>query len=164
MNGIALNWFRSYLDERQQFVTVNNTSSSKLPLLIGVPQGSILGPLLFIIYINDLPLCTEFLSLLFADDTTLLLSHINFNFLIYWVNAELRKLSFFFRQHKLSLHPLKTKFMIFSNSPDIRNAKPQIVINNNNDENEENNPNLILPLSQITPQDNPPTFASLVFT
>ena len=62
----------SYLKDRQQFVNMNNEQSEKLHLSTGVPQGSILGPLLFIIYINDMHLCSnKFKTISYADDTTL---------------------------------------------------------------------------------------------
>jgi hypothetical protein len=69
-------------------VAINDSTSSVLDVSIGVPQGSILGPLLFLIYINDLPNCSDFLALLFDDDTTLLLSHSNIDILIQLVNIE----------------------------------------------------------------------------
>jgi hypothetical protein len=71
IRGVELHWFRDYLSNRKQFVFLDGKSSSLLDILIGVPQGSILGPLLFLLYINDLPLCTELMLILFADDTTL---------------------------------------------------------------------------------------------
>jgi hypothetical protein len=80
---------------------------------IGVPQGSIVGPLLFIININDLPNCSELIALLFADDTTLLYSHSDINVLQFIVNQEFHKICTFFREHKLSLHPDKTKYYAF---------------------------------------------------
>ena len=104
------------------FLTANNLyqqapgSSSLLDISLGVPQGSILGPLLFILYINDLPLSSRFLSLLFADNTTLLYTHDDFQILLEIDNTEFKKVCEFFRANRLVLHPDKTKFMIFSRS------------------------------------------------
>ena len=125
-------WFKNYLQNRKQFVSIKENSSSYLNINIGVPQGSILGPILFLIYINDLPYCSNFISLLFADDTTLLLSDNCIHSLISNVNQELQKIVNFFRYNKLSLHPLKTKFMLFTNSPVVKQMDIQIYINNNN--------------------------------
>ncbi len=107
VRGVELDWFRNYLTNRKQFVSINGQSSSLLEICIGVPQGSILGPLLFLIYINDLPLCSSLMSLLFADDTTLSACNDNINLLIEHVNAEFKKVTQYFRSNKLALHPKK---------------------------------------------------------
>ena len=74
--GVALDWFKSYLSYRKQFVRYQMHDSDHKIINCGVPQGSILGPLLFILYINDIVNTTSLLELiLFADDTTLLFSH-----------------------------------------------------------------------------------------
>jgi hypothetical protein len=131
VRGVELAWFKSYLSDRQQFVIVNGMPSTLLYILLGVPQGSILGPLLFLIYINDLPDCSSLLSFLFADDTTLLDSDHDINLLVSRVNQEFKKVVFYFRAHKLALHPQKTKFIIFSHSNFIVNP-PIINIDFNN--------------------------------
>ena len=75
ITGITLNWFKSYLSNRLQYVDINGSISSMQHITTGVPQGSILGPLLFLIYMNDLPnVIALFKYILFADDTSLLSS------------------------------------------------------------------------------------------
>ena len=72
IRGTALNWFQSYLSERKQFVLVNGHSSPTCDIICGVAQGTVLGPLLFLININDLPNSSKLLSFfLFADDTNI---------------------------------------------------------------------------------------------
>ena len=72
IRSTAYNLLRSYLANREQFVELNDTASKTLPIVTGVPQGSILGPLLFLIYINDFPLSSNFFKfIMYADDNTL---------------------------------------------------------------------------------------------
>jgi hypothetical protein len=128
----ALKWFDSYLSNRFQYVSIGSSASSLLRIKIGVPQGSILGPLLFIIYINDLLKASSMLNFLFADDTTLLSSHNDLDFLIDFVNNEFQKIVHYFRAHKLSIHPAKTKFILFSNNAAAHMMPFNIFINYNN--------------------------------
>ena len=81
---------------------------------LGVPQGSVLGPILFIIFFNDLPNCCRLLALIFADDTTLLASGENLDDLIDFVNSELHKLVTWFRPNRMCLHPEKNKIYSLS--------------------------------------------------
>jgi hypothetical protein len=133
IQGRELKWFENYLSGRKQFVVVNGKSSSLREILLGVPQGSILGPLLFIIYINDLANISQLFSSLFADDTKLLAKHSDPVLLNEFVNTEFKKIVTYFRAHRLSLHTSKTKFMVFSNSPAVVNHDFNIVIDNNNE-------------------------------
>ena len=107
-------WFENYLNDREQFVAINGVESEKVKMVCGVPQGSVLGPLLFLLFINDLPNATEFLTLLFADDTTFQVSGVNTDQLFEIANSELGKSSVWFGANKLTLNVKKTKYMIFS--------------------------------------------------
>ena len=91
IRGNSLTLIRSYLTNRKQTVHINNTYSLQQTLTCGVPQGSILGPLLFSIYINDLPKASKFETRLYADDTALMLSEVKINELNENVNRELVK-------------------------------------------------------------------------
>jgi len=158
INGYTLQWFKNYLTNRLQFVSVNNHNSFTCLINCGVPQGSILGPLLFLLYINDLPICSKFCTLLFADDTTLLLSDDNLPELVNKVNVELQNVQKFFRFHKMALHSTKTKYMLISNKAhNLQNI--EIFINSNNLN--ENNPQNISPLSAVLANDNIPAIRFL---
>jgi hypothetical protein len=135
-----LKWFENYLKNRQQFVNVNDKKSNIKFISKGVPQGSILGPLLFLIYINDLAKCTNLFTLLFADDTSFIIHGKNINDIIEILNIELKKISYWFRTNELSLHPDKTKFMIFTkNESNIDFDNINIVVNHNNDNQDDHN-------------------------
>ena len=116
IRGIANSWIRSYLSERNQFVSLDDFNSSLMDITFGVPQGSILGPQLFIIYINDICNVSNVLKLvLFADDTNIFCSGKNLTSLCETVSQELDKLNIWFRVNKLSLNISKTNFIIFGN-------------------------------------------------
>ena len=115
--GIVLNWFESYLKNRKQFVYYNDHTSDMKNIVCGVPQGSILGPLLFILYVNDITNTSSILEfILFADDTTILYSSKDINNNINIVNKELNEVSNWFKSNKLSVNATKTNFMIMGTS------------------------------------------------
>ena len=108
-------WLHSYLSRRQQYVVYGDTSSDKLDTSCGVPQGSIQGPLLFIIYLNDLPLLSQELStIMFADDTTFFLEHDNLESAVKIMSDNLADFAEWLRVNKLSLNTTKTKCMFFT--------------------------------------------------
>ena len=117
VRGVALEWFRNYLADRHQYVSIDGSNSDVMSLKCGVPQGSILGPLLFLIYINDFVRSSDVFSfILFADDSNLFISNSNLTTLVNTVNYELKKVSDWFAVNKLSLNIKKTNYMLFSNT------------------------------------------------
>ena len=112
--GICLDWLASYLRNRKQFVTYDYFNSALGNISCGVPQGSILGPLLFLVYINDLKYVSDKLfSILYADDTNLLIQGKDINKLISIMNEELHKILKWLNINRLSLNINKTHFMVF---------------------------------------------------
>ena len=105
-------WFRLYLQGRRQAVVINGVSSNEATMSCGVPQGSVLGPLLFLIFINDIPKgFKDLLTILFADDTTLQISNQDAHELFEKTNNALALASDWFKANKLTLHPSKTKYI-----------------------------------------------------
>ena len=136
IQGSSLNLIENYLKNRKQCVEINNIRSAFTNILTGVPQGSILGPLLFIIYMNDIPFAsTTFKTIIYADDTTLLANLSDFYFKnntkvnIKMLNNELDKIRLWLRANKLTLNTQKSKFMLFY-QPKKRLEIPKIEINN----------------------------------
>ena len=112
VRGCARNWFVSYLQIRKQYVIFNKTESEYKEISCGVPQGSILGPLLFILYINAIKHVSDIIKpILFAYDTILFHSHTCFNTLIQEVNIQRHKFSI---PNKLSLNTKKSNVIVFT--------------------------------------------------
>ena len=102
IRGVVNDWFASYLSNRRQFVSFFGTDSDYQTVSCGVPQGSVLSPLLFLLYINDLPKCSKILDFhLFADDTNLFLDNTNILNLETDLNVELDKVSQWLFANKL---------------------------------------------------------------
>ena len=104
-------------NERKQFVFFNGVKSSMQPVTCGVPQGSLLGPLLFLLYINDFPQSSKILSfILFADDSSVFYSEKNPRKLLQTINSELISVNDWITANRLSLNLVKTNYMLFSNT------------------------------------------------
>ena len=117
ISGTSKKWFRSYLTNRQQYVSINGIDSNTTTTLHGVPQGSVLGPLLFLIYINDLHTCIRNSSTFhFADDTNLLYipdKKIRNKNIVRKLNIDLKSLNNWPLANKISLNSTKTELIVF---------------------------------------------------
>ena len=126
----AKNWFFSYISKRQQFVSYDGHKSNLSPTSCGVPQGSILGPLLFLLYINDITLSSSYLKfVLFADDSNLYASNDNLQNLISMLNQELESVRKWIVSNKLTLNVDKTHYIIFHRRKITSNI-PSIIFGN----------------------------------
>ena len=128
-----LAWFESYLSNRKQYIQIGENSKTDLKYVTcGVPQGSILGPLLFLVYVNDLPNASRLLDpIMFADDTNLFFNHKNIKHLFTVVNNKLVNIKDWFTANKLSLNLEKTKYSFFhkpSKKGDIPLRLPKLII------------------------------------
>ena len=119
--GLENTWFASYLENRMPFCRVNGVSSNLDNINCGVPQGSCLGPLLFLLYINDLPFSLQNSQVtMYADDTTISYSSNNIDDLNYKLNRDLNCLKQWLRGNKLSLNVIKIQAMVVGSRPNLR--------------------------------------------
>ena len=127
--GVTLNWFKSYLSGRTQFVDYQGVRSTTCCITCGVPKGSILGPLSFLLYINDLYHVSSILvGLLFADDFNMFMSGKNPDELIHTTNKEMKKIANWLEINKLTLNIGKTHYMLFRNSDKKAHLTQKLVI------------------------------------
>ncbi len=116
IRGTVNKWFKSYLSDRSQYVSVNGVKSCKQPVCMGVPQGSVLGPLLFLIYVNDIAKAisdSSVTTMLFADDTNIFIENKDSGVLMAKAKKSLQELHDWFCSNKLSLNIEKTQYSIF---------------------------------------------------
>jgi len=122
IRGVALNWIKSYLQLRSIKVNFNGTISDEFEVSYGTPQGSVLGPLMYVVLANDLVKTLKFSNCVtFADDTTLIASGRNLKFLYRKVNEDLRTLSSWFDSNSLTLNVEKSKYILFRSKKKLPN-------------------------------------------
>lgn len=129
VSGVPLELIRNYLRDREQVVYVSGTFSNPKTINIGVPQGSILGPLLFLIYINDLPQCLAHSScILYADDTTILTTDKDVDSMLFKLNTDLINIVKWFNKNKLNINAKKSNFVVFSSPNRIIPRNPSVFV------------------------------------
>jgi hypothetical protein len=149
ISGIALDWFASYLSNRKQCVDIDGNFSDFKDIVMSVFQGSSLGPILFLCFINDIYNCTTLNLFLFADDTNALSKNDDLPNLIDYVNLELKKLATWFKANKLVINTSKTKFMIFHTKNRVVNMQNKNVYIDFNNDNDVFQPSLQVKLSRV---------------
>ena len=131
LRGPCHKWFQSYLCNRKQYVSFINVESDFLVVKCGVPQGSILGPLLFLLYVNDICNISDILfPILFADDTNVFVSGRDINHMMNTMNIELKKIWSWLNTNKLSLNINNTHYVIFKSKSKKLIIKNDLYINN----------------------------------
>ena len=128
----TITWFKSYLCEREFKISINTSYSSPSNLLCDVPRGSILGPLLFLIYINDLPQAVVSDLLLYADDTCIVSQHKSETGIEKQLIRDFSSLCHWFVDNNLSIHfgQDKTKSISFGTKHKLRSAKSLNIVYN----------------------------------
>ena len=112
IRGVAKDWFENYLYNRKQIVKYNGVQSEEMTIRSGVPQGSVLGPLLFLLYINDIQYCSELVSIvLFADDTNIHYNHTCLKKMNEFTQVKINKIADWLNANKLSINTEKKKLV-----------------------------------------------------
>ena len=133
MSPAVLKWFESYLTPRLQITRVNGKDSNSLNIVCGVPQGSILGPLLFVLYINRLPSVINSDCFLYADDTAIVCTGNTVEDIIARMTDELSAAAAWLSDHKLTLNLKKTKAMFFGTAMKLKQVEEkQLIFNSTN--------------------------------
>ena len=135
IRGKTGDWFESYLNNRKQFCSLNGQHSKARIITCGIPQGSCLGPLLFIIYLNDLEKCLNFSrASIYADDASITIASDDVAKLVEDAHQELSNIAELMRVNKLSPNPNKTEFMIIGHPLKTKNLElPEVLKINNSD-------------------------------
>ena len=131
IRGTINEWFCSYLSNRTMYVDFKGTVSERRTVNIGVPQGTILGPILFLLYINDITNSSKCLKfILYADDTTVYLSGKNIPNIFKTLNDELNYLNIWTKANKISINSNKTKYMVISKTKSDLSGE-SVILNGN---------------------------------